>query len=72
MEEAGVQQAVGNVDHPDGQEHGGWLGPGEVEVGAAGNEDGPEGGHGGGVEREEMPEGEGGVAGTRRGDELGA
>jgi hypothetical protein len=53
--EAGVQQAVGGVNHPDGEEHGGWLGPGEMEVRAAGDEDGPEGGYGGGVEGEEMP-----------------
>ncbi len=70
--EAGVQQAVGGVDHPDGEEHGGWLGPGKMEVGAAGDEDGPEGGYGGGVEGEEMPEGEGGVARRRWRDEVRA
>ena len=69
---SGVQETVGGVDHPDGEEHGGWLGPGEMEMGAAGDEDGPECGDCGGVEREEMPESESGVAGARRRDELGA
>ncbi len=68
---AGVQEAVGGVDHPDGEEHGGWLGPGEMDVGAAGDEDGPEGGYGGGVEGEEMPEGEGGVAGRAEAGRAG-
>jgi hypothetical protein len=61
VEDAGVEEAVGGVDHPDGYEHRGGGSPGKDEVGAAGDEEGPEGGDGWGVEGEKMPEGERGV-----------
>ena len=58
----GVEETVGGVEHPDGDGHGEGGGEGEAEVVGAGDEPGPERGYGGGVEGEEMPEGEGGVS----------
>ena len=54
-----VEEAVGGVEAPDGEEHGEDRGDGEVDVVNAGDEPGPESGYGGGVEGEEVPEGEG-------------
>jgi hypothetical protein len=54
-----VEEAVGGVERPDGEEHGEDGGCGEVDVVGAGDEPGPESGYGRGVEGEEMPEGEG-------------
>ena len=58
-EGAGVEEAVGGVERPDAEEHGGQTGGGEVDTSGAGDEPGPEGGYGGGVEGEEVPEVEG-------------
>jgi hypothetical protein len=52
---AGVQEAVGGVEHPDGEEHGCKPSGEEVKMDGAGYEPGPEGGYGWGVEREQMP-----------------
>jgi hypothetical protein len=50
IEGAGIEEAICGVDHPDGDEHGGGFCPREGEARAAGDEEGPECGDGGGVE----------------------
>ena len=55
---AGVEEAVGGVEHPDGDEHRGRCGEGKMKADGRSDGDGPDGGDGGCVEREEMPEGE--------------
>jgi hypothetical protein len=72
VQQACVEQTISGVDHPDGQEHGGWLGPGKMQVAAAGDEHCPQGGYGGSVEREEVPERESRVTRGRRWNKLGA
>jgi len=62
VEEAGVQEAVGGVEHPDGDGHGEGGGEGETDVVGGGDEPGPESGDGGGVEGEEMPEAQEGLS----------
>lgn len=56
VEEAGIEQTVGGVEHPDGDKHGQNGGDGEVDVVGSGDEPDPEGGHSRGIQREEMPE----------------
>jgi hypothetical protein len=53
-----VEEAVGGVERPDGEEHGGYCSCGEVDVVGPSDEPGPESGYRGRVEREEVPEGE--------------
>jgi hypothetical protein len=67
VEEASVEKAVGGVEHPDSDEHRQDGGEGKADVVGGGDEPDPEGGYSGSVEREEMPEVEGGsMAGGRR------
>ncbi len=40
-ERPGVEEAIGGVEHPNGDEHGGGLDPGERDAGAEGDEEGP-------------------------------
>ncbi len=56
LEEARVHQAIGSVEHPDGDGHGKCGGDGKVDVVGGGDEPRPEYGDGGGVEREKVPE----------------
>jgi hypothetical protein len=53
-----VEEAVGGVERPDREEHGGYCSSGEADVVGPSDEPGPESGYRGRVEREEMPEGE--------------
>jgi len=55
VEDAGVHETVGCVEHPDGEGHGERRGEGEMDLVGCGDEPGPQGSDGGGVEREEMP-----------------
>jgi hypothetical protein len=57
----GVEDAIGCVERPDGDEHGERGGEGKVDVVGGGDEPGPERGYRGGVEGEEVPESERGV-----------
>lgn len=50
VERARVEQAIGGIDHPDGEKHGCGFGPRKVEVRTACDEDGPESRDGRGVE----------------------
>jgi hypothetical protein len=59
VEEASVEEAVGGVEHPDGDEHGEDGGEGKADVVGGSDEPDPERGYGGSVEREEVPEVEG-------------
>lgn len=59
IEETGVEQAIGGVEHPDGQGHGCRRGESKVDVGGARDEVDPEGGYSRCVQREQMPEGDG-------------
>ena len=54
-----VEEAVGGVERPGGEEHGGYCSCGEMDVVRQGDEPRPESGYRGGVEGEEVPEGEG-------------
>ncbi len=56
VEEAGVHEAIGGVEHPDSDRHGQCGGEGKVDVVCRGDEPRPESGDGGGVEGEKMPE----------------
>jgi len=49
-EQARVEEPVGDVEHPDGEEHSGDAGCGQVDVVGEGDEPGPECGDGWGVE----------------------
>ncbi len=51
-----VEQTVGGVDHPDGDEHGCRRGPRKRDAGTSREEPGPESCDRGSVEREKMPE----------------
>ena len=57
-ERACVEETVGGVEHPDGDEHCSGRGPGKMKADGRGDGDGPDGGDRGCVEREQMPEGE--------------
>jgi hypothetical protein len=57
-ERARVEETVGGVEHPDGDEHRGRSGEGKMQANGGRDGDGPDGGDGGCVEREQMPEGE--------------
>jgi hypothetical protein len=63
-ERTGVKEAIGGVEHPDGDEHGGGFDPGKRETGTTCDEEGPKGSDGGSVERKKVPESEGGWAPT--------
>ena len=52
---AGVEEAVGSVEHPDGKEHGKGAEPGKMDSGAMRDEGGPDGSDRGGVKRKKMP-----------------
>jgi hypothetical protein len=67
VEETGVEEAVGGVEGPDGGGHREGRGERQADVVGGGEEPGPERGDGGGVEREEMPEGDGVRAGEAPG-----
>ena len=59
VEEARVHQAIGGVEHPDGDGHCECGGDGKVNVVGGGDEPCPEDGDGWSVEGEKMPEREG-------------
>jgi len=59
VEEAGVHQAIGGVEHPDGDGHCERGGDGQVDVIGGGDEPCPENSDGWSVEGEKMPEREG-------------
>ena len=54
-----VEETVGGVESPDGEKHGEDGGDREMDVVRQGDEPRPESGYRGGVEGEEVPEGEG-------------
>jgi hypothetical protein len=55
LEEAGVEQAIGCVEHPDGDRHGEDGGRGEADVVTGGEKPGPERGYAGRVQGEQVP-----------------
>jgi hypothetical protein len=59
VEKTGVHEAIGGVEHPDGDRHGEDGGLGKMDVAGSCDEPCPEGGDGWGIEGEEMPEFEG-------------
>ena len=61
-ERARVEETVGGVEHPDGDEHRGGRGERKMKTDSGGDGEGPDGGDGGCVEREQMPERERRVA----------
>ena len=67
---SGVEEAIGGVQNPDREEHGsrhdGW----KSRLCGSCNENGPEGGDGGSVQREQVPQSEG-AGGAERGRDLG-
>jgi len=70
IHQTGVHQAIGGVEHPDGDGHGEDGRGGEMDVIYTGDEPGPEGGDGGGIQGEKMPKDKRGVG--RLGIEVGA
>lgn len=70
MQMAGVEEAVGGVENPDGQEHGYGRDDWKSRVRRSCNKDGPKNGDRGRVQREQMPQGEG-TGGAGRGRDLG-
>jgi hypothetical protein len=56
VEDTGVHQTIGGVEHPDGESHGQCGSDRKVNVAGRGDEPGPESGDGWGVEGEKMPE----------------
>ena len=67
---AGVEETVGCVENPDGEKHSGGRGGWQGCVGCSRDEDRPEGGYGGRVQREQVPQGER-TGGAGRGRDLG-
>ena len=55
-EQARVEEPVGDIEHPNGEEHSEDADLCKMKVIGRGDEPGPECGNGGGVEREQMPE----------------
>ena len=54
-EQARIEEPIGDVEHPDGEEHCQNADHRETNMVGRGDEPSPERGDGGGVEREEMP-----------------
>jgi hypothetical protein len=59
VESAGVHEAVGGVERPDGEGHSQRRREREMGLVGSGDEPSPEGCNGGGVEGEKVPAGEG-------------